>query len=479
MALDAPKFTMPVSIEAITIESLPIDIVAQTVENLTIDIAAQSLGNVDVNIAASAVTINVDVQNVYINVRTEAGQNLTVDIAAQSVGNVAIDLAAQTLAQVDIKIDAANVTGDIPIDIQAQTVGNITVDVAAQSLGNVAVDLAAQTMGNVAIDIAAQTVGNVAISIAAQVVDLNIRTAGGVNIVIDKLTQTAYTERRSTLSNDGGTASFEAITGAWRRGKIFPRGARGFIKVVDVHCKDVGAAGGTITVYIAPYVGAGYLYSATVTVPAGGGEDWRSATFNCMWEYDSLFIFIVTSGDDIQYGYETGSPRDAYTSLDSGATWTHLLRRCWFRVEMLAQTIGDLPVSGTINTVAIPNTSSRRQYESYALPMGVWNDIVSVDGVGGCDLIIIQNTANPSSHLTLFRVHCDGVLVMHYDYSWLNINGFTPSTPSMSLTTYAADAICTVVITYPFEFRRNITVSCRNNSGAQNLNVYVHPNLLR
>ena len=315
---DWPDYTLPVSIEGVAIESIPINIVAQTIGNLAIDIAAQTVGNLAVNIAASAVTLNI---------QTAAGEYVSTAIIAS--------------IQLDVNVAASAVT--LNVDITAQTVGNLTVD------------LAAQTMGNLAIDIAAQSLGNVAISIAAQVVDLNIKTSGGTNIVIDKLTQAAFLGRYVYMSNGPTTGSFAAPTGTNRKGKFYPRGCRGFIGYMDVYCQDAGASGGTITVYLSPYVGAGPVYSGTITVPAGyslGARFWNVAQ---MWNYDSLFIWFVCSSADIQVVYDTTGTTDGYTSSDSGATWAFESRRYRLDVGLYGQTVGDLPVSGTLNVIEIPN----------------------------------------------------------------------------------------------------------------------------
>ena len=424
--------TVDVDITAQTVGNLGIDIKAQTVGNLNIniaasavslnvkttgaekvaiDIAAQTIGNVDVNIAAQAANINVDIKaatakvgitiaaadvtgNIPIDIKAQTVGNVNVDIAAQTVGNIGIDIKAAT-AKVGITILATDVTGNIPIDIKAQTVGNINIDIAAATAkvgitvnaadvtGNIPIDIKAQTVGNINIDIAAQTVGNINVDIKAQTVDLNIKTSGGVNLVIDKLTQTAYLERRSTLSNNGETALWQTSTGDTRRGKFFPRGCRGFIKTIDVYCKDNAAAGGTITVYISPQPSMGYVASADVTVPAGGGADWRSATFNRMWNYDSLFIFVLGSTSDMRLGYDDDADPDAYVSADAGVTWAVGLFRSWFRAVMKGETVGDLPVSGTINTIEIPSLLTVQDYT-----------LLEKDGVGNVYAPVIVGSGN-------------------------------------------------------------------------------------
>lgn len=464
-----------VDIIAQTIGNIAIDIAAQTVGNLTIDITAQSLpwininitkatatvniniasqdANVDVNIAASAVTINVDVQNAYLYVRTEAAQNLNVDIAAQTVGNLNINIAASAIS----------------LNVKTTGAEKVAVDIAAQTVGNVAIDIAAQTVGNINVNIAAQA-ANVNVDIAAQTVDLNIKTSGGANIIIDKLTQTAYTERRSTISNSDTAAGWSAPTGNNRRGKFFPRGCRGFIDTIDVYCKDAGAAGGTISVYITPHPSMGYIATADVTVPAGGGEDWRSANFDRMWNYDSLFIFAVSSSADIQWAYDATEPYDYYFSSDAGASWVHGNFREFFRVIMKGETVGDVPVSGTINTIEIPSVGSKRSEDDVNVADGVITSVVTLTGSGTVlelRLIFLDDTV-PAGLVTYELIaYADGVL--SYEISNRDLTQSLNATSGRCCIgefwqTAAPETHMNVRL--PIKFKRQLELRARQTTGA-------------
>jgi len=427
---DAPDYTLPVSITGITITSLPVDIIAQTITSLAIDIVAQTLGNLDINIAASAITLDVDVTNAYINVRTEAAQNLRVDIVAQTVGNLGVD-------------------------IKAQTVGNLAINIAAQSLGTVA------------------------ISIAAQVVDLNIKTSGGTNIVIDKLAQGAYTERTFALANSGTPTSWRSASGSTREGKWFPRGARGFLYTLKLYCRDAGAAGGTITLYVSPYIGAGYLLSATINVPAGGAADWREAYPNTMWEYDSIFVWWLCSSSDIQVGHDAGTPWDAYTSSDSGASWTILGGRLLGMFTIYGATVGDLPVSGTLNTIEIPHSAAMRAEASVLVTKNVETTIVEAYGMGYCEYFIFYVHGKADSDDTFMSIWVDGAAVFTENPSTMSLYGFDPSTPGMALTTCGADVDAVIVVTTRIEFRRHFRVTATNYLSNQLVDVDAIVNLIR
>jgi len=384
-----PDFTRPVSITGYTITSLPIDIVAQTIAAIKVDITAQTLAQLNVNIAASAVT-------------------LEVDIVAQSVGNIAIDIAAQTLAQVNVNIAASAVTLNIAITSPVDAVtGYVQMDIVAQSVGNIAVDIAAQTLAQLNVNIAASAV-TIDVNIAAQAVDLNIKTSGETNIVIDKLTQAAYTERRWRAENNGATPVMFTIDDVTYHGKFFPRGVRGFIRDMHIYAENPGAYEHYIYIHFAPYPGAGPVFSVTLTLAAGTSAGWQLRVIRRMWNYDSLFIFIIADvAGVVRVGRDTGEPFDNFDSTDL-AVWVPGSYRYWIRCRLTGATVGDLPVSGTINAVRFPNTAAR-------VEQGTWTasgeTICKLEGMGESSLIII--TCATDSTLWRGQVICDGEMVFN------------------------------------------------------------------
>jgi len=305
--------------------------------------------------------------------------------------------------------------------------------------------------------------------IPVQDIDVYVKTRDETNILIDKLTQTAYTERRSTISNNGATASWSTETGNSRAAKFFPRGCRGFINTIDVYCKDAAAAGGTITVYISPHPSMGYFYSADVTVSAGAVPGWRSATFNKMWNYDSLFIFIVCSVSDIKFGYDSDIPHDNFTSADSGVTWTFSNYRLWFRAVMKGETIGDVPVSGTINTIETPSISSSDEVTAVSVPDVTQTLILTVSGAGTMiEARLTFGTAiapAADKQYNLF-VYADGNLA--YDTTnFLLTQSRTATAGRSSCGEFFQDATLTyMLLRLPIKFKRQLRLYAYHNLGA-------------
>ena len=420
-----------------------VDITAQTVGNINIDIAAQTVGNINVNIAASAVTLNVAIQS----------SAVTLDI---NIVSSAVTLNIKTAVGEHVDTDiVSSVT--LNVDIVAQTVGNISIDIAAQTVGNINVNIAAQA-------------ANVNVDIKAQTVDLNVKTSGGVNLVIDKLTQTAYVEDRRTLENNGTTAIWVNRTGDNRAGKFFPRGCRGFIETIGVYCKDAGAAGGTITVYISPHPSMGYIASADVTVPAEGPADWRSATFNRMWNYDSMFIFYVDSTADIKDARDSEEKPDWFDSADAGATWTAANYRGWVRAVMKAMTVGDLPVSGTVNTIEIPSVVATRQNPSLTVPAGQTVYDTIQEGAGRVLIVYFRAGTAAARDGLVPRILCDGVSVLPFNsnFTWWHDYIISETCPGITFTKWdEANNRYVICVTVPYPFKRSLQIGYYNEGAVQ------------
>jgi hypothetical protein len=220
------------------------------------------------------------------------------------------------------------------------------------------------------------------------------------------------------------------------------------------------------------------IFSGSISLAASSSSDWRSITINRFWNYDSMFIYVL--GDSSSYPrvvYDTGSPADYYYSSDE-VIWYFTAYRFWFRAVLSGETVGDLPVSGTVNTVDVPTVSSQLKSGNISISAGVETTVVSVKGAGFCDMIMCAVIAATSAEETDFRVYCDGNLAFAYKPSELNTNGFTASTPGVSLLKYAANGYCCFVITKRFSFRRLLELKAYNGLAGQTVSCNVYPSLI-
>ncbi|MEM1590344.1 MAG: hypothetical protein QW175_07995, partial [Candidatus Bathyarchaeia archaeon] len=124
-----------------------------------------------------------------------------------------------------------------------------------------------------------------------------------------------------------------------------------------------------------------------------------------MWNYDSMFIWVEGDSDSYgRLGYDDGAPYDGYSSLDR-LVWNHVSRRYWFRVNMTGETVGDLPVSGTINTIEVPSVSTSSCTGFQGVSAGGQLTLISLKGCGRIEYICLYTNYEGMR----FSIKCDGV----------------------------------------------------------------------
>jgi hypothetical protein len=294
---------------------------------------------------------------------------------------------------------------------------------------------------------------------------LNISTSSGVNIIIDKLTQDAFYERRSTLSNNGTTAILVGSNYTNRRGKFFTRGCRGFINTIDVYCDNTDTASHNLTIKVSPFPGLGPVLTFTLTIPASASADWRSVTVRRMWNYDSMFIWVQSDSDTYgRIGYDSGTPYDYCYSTDE-ITWIPDAYRLWIRAIMTGQTIGDVPVSGTINIIEVPVSSIGAASGSISVPAGGYADLLRIKEAG--ENLHIQCIAY--DYGMNFFIYCDGEPLKfgglnYVAPSYLKQWGYTNNTDGIQLLVYntVSGNMNFFTIIFPFKWKRELYIRVYN-----------------
>lgn len=286
-------------------------------------------------------------------------------------------------------------------------------------------------------------------------------------------------ERRSTIWNDNGVvppaAPPSSTFGSEYRGKFFTRGCRGKIEQIQVYCRRDAA--GTIELRYSPHPCLGPFDQVTIT--PGAAWAWVAVNIEEMWNYDSLFLWLYDVDADVWWGYDTALPYDGHYSADAGATWTDTPTRPFIRVIYSGETPGDVPISGIVNNIPIPNVGSYREKLAMAVPINTPTTVVDIDGAGSVDLVFCHVAAAAASVNTVFRFYCDDIYAYGIPFITLNAYGITPATPGVSLTTYALNGVCVQVVTKRFEFRRRFHINAFNAAGPVVATVYAHPTLLR
>ncbi len=181
--------------------------------------------------------------------------------------------------------------------------------------------------------------------------------------------QDSILERRSMLWNDNEVEAPDAPPSFWTgvedKGKFFPRGCRGHIETIWVYCRR-GAAG-DIRLSYSPHPSFGRF--GTFTITPGADWAWVPVTVNRFWDYDSLFIWLWDVDADVEWGYDVALPYDGWESPDDEATWAAGDYRPFIRVVIKGETPGDVPVSGIVNTIALPkHTTASSPLDEFEVP---------------------------------------------------------------------------------------------------------------
>ena len=244
--------------------------------------------------------------------------------------------------------------------------------------------LGANTEIPININIASQSV-TMDVNIKAQEVDLNVVIKGTANVNIANaevylnVQNEEYKESRRVLQNNGTAYSSYYLTEL--RGKYFPHGARGFIEKIELRCKNTDTEDHTVTFYLCIAPGYPPIWQGSVTIPAGF-DDWLAITPKIWWAYDSILVVAIADSNDVLFMYDTGAPYDAWYFGTNWSEYTPVNARYWFKITIYGQTTGDIPVSGTVNTIQIPNTAASSGKISYTIKAGETQIIKVVEGMG-------------------------------------------------------------------------------------------------
>jgi hypothetical protein len=109
---------------------------------------------------------------------------------------------------------------------------------------------------------------------------INVATAGGTNIIIDKLKQSAFTARHEYMIADSTTPTgwlrTDVINTYW--GKFYPRGARGHIEHLSVYVRNTAGTNQTISISFATRPGGPRIAGPfVITVNANETGAWYFA----------------------------------------------------------------------------------------------------------------------------------------------------------------------------------------------------------
>jgi len=333
----------------------PVGIFAQEVDYLTVSVDRITAAiSADVTIVDCQVTLDVNVTNTTLNVNaTLVDSQITLDV---NITNTSINTNA-VITDCQVTIDV-NITNPV-INVEIQ--GTPTI---------------------------------------------NIKTESGANIVIDKLTTTAFYEIRQVYSNQA-----TALTG-WQKldkpyAKLFSRQCRGYLVEVGVYLRNPEASDDNLIVEIRPYPGLAPVKTITKSIAAGTTEGTVWVPVLDYWLYDSLFIVVRSENGYIEIAYDdsTDTPPDAWYWDSANEVWQPIsanMLHFWIEARIYGQTVGTLPVDGVVGTYEFPYNTSRAEVSVAPFPAGT-STLLELD-TPGHNLLTLFTASSPD---VVLYIECD------------------------------------------------------------------------
>lgn len=292
----------------------------------------------------------------------------------------------------------------------------------------------------------------------------------------------ASIERRTTLSNDNGITSGEPpeYQSDTSHGKFFPRGMRGMVETIQIYCK--GDASDTIILGIAPTPTMGPTHLAVITPTAAWG--WQSATFTKMWNYDSMYVMVAACESEVSYGYDEVKPYDCHETDDVGVTYYANDMRIFMRVVMTGKSAGNVPVSGTVNNIPLPNTSSINYYTGVTAPNGAEVTVADIYGAGELQYIFlwwVTAVAPTAVFMYDIYIYIDEQTTALQIYNSLLTQSPTATSGKCDIGAFWQDATQTYMALWlKLPFRRHLKVTAMQLSGGSRaLHGWVVPALIK
>jgi len=426
------------------------------VTNATLDVnITNSAINVPITIAESTVTLNVNITNTSIDVNVT---NASFDV---NVTNSVLTVSVSGTANVNVTNSTINVVNtDLNFDVD----GNLNVNLNASAI-TLDVNITNSTLNvnvtNSTLDVViTNSTVNVPIKIVDSTVTLNVNVTGTASVSIDNATvylnvkNESYEESRPVYNFVGTTGTEELPTAYWC--VFIPHGARGFLNWIEFYVKSTDGNEASLTFELAIHPGGAPIYGPYTISTTSTTPELARVLIRKWWNYDSLFIrYVSRSGNNIRIFYDTEQPYNCWR--DDGTNIYARAYRVWVKIGYEGRTVGDVPVSGTVNTINIPNITSRLTSGSIAIPDEGTQTVVTVKGMG--KLLNLSIATSSTSTLWILKIYVDGSLAYWRDVDNLPQNVYPEVLHVKSTTSY-------LYFYVPIEFKRSLEVQIYNYSGA-------------
>ncbi|RKZ94161.1 MAG: hypothetical protein DRQ46_10390 [Gammaproteobacteria bacterium] len=426
----------------------PVGIFAQYVDYVTVDIGKVEAGvTFNVNIVDSSITMDVNITNASINTNaTIVDATIALDVNATIVG---------ATATLDVKLVDSAITLDVNITNASINTNAVITDC------------------QVTLDV---NITNPVINVEIQgTPTINVQTEEGANIIIDKLTTTAFYEIRQVYSN-----AATSYTG-WQKldkpyGKLFSRQCRGYLVEVGIYLRNPQASDDTLIVELRPYPGLAPVKTISKTIAAGTTEGTIWVGVLDYWLYDSLFIVVKSENGYIEVAYDdsTDTPPDSWYWDSTDEVWQPIsatIMHLWIEAKIHGQTVGTVPVDGVVGTYEFPYNTSRAEVSLQPFPAGT-NTLLEIDNPGH-NLLTLFTSSSPD---VVLYVECDGEAIFAAPLSLL-YNSFLDQGVDAGIVITKWDTTnnrYAIAIKFKYSWRKKLHIWIDNVTGAdQECGLYI------
>jgi len=259
------------------------------------------------------------------------------------------------------------------------------------------------------------------VNITGSTVTLNVSVEGTASVSIDNAT--VYLNVQNA-KNTGGASTFDNTANAdtlldnYAGYGIYVRNMYGGLLGIRLKVKELSGTNQTLTVGLAINPLSPSLLDVTINVPANtDGLSQVAYVFSKWWNYDTMFVFIKENNPNVQVYAESGKwGTYAYRHYSRG--YNSIDYAVGMFIGVRGSSFNTIPVSGTVNTINIPNTASKTESGSTAVSAGATATLATLIGCGRLKSILCTAT----THLATFYIYIDGNLWTSVTIDGLNGN---------------------------------------------------------
>jgi len=426
----------------VVLKSSEVTLDVDVVGSVTLDVNVVGSVVLDVNIKSQAVTLNVNIES----------QSVTLDVKI-------------TGSDVTLNVNVTNAT--IKVDIGSPLDASGNVKTAIVDSVQIDVNIAASSV-TLDVNIKSQAV-TLDVNIKAQDVTLNVNVQGTASVSIDNATVYLNVKQDFKLGSGYVFSTFDFAEGdvdldiyTYKWGIFLPRGCRAWIYRITSRFKNVSGVDRTVTFAVSIAPNYPPLYKKEITIPASQ-TDYAANTWYIQmhWQYESMYVTFKANGDGV---YMLGQSNNAGKGgFRDDLTHGNLP---FATISFLVKPEGDIPVSGTVNTIQIPNKSSSSSSEETTVPAGTRVTLMNVEGTGVVTWIFLWSNLNGMQ----FEIEVDGEKLTWLGYDHLSpadLEYFYGAAPhegiGVNLVRYDdTNLMYTIVITVPIEFKRSFKIYAYN-----------------